>query len=164
MPNADNFQPGDKSFNNDKSDTLAKNSSAANNEKANEEKTPSVKENGGLALTQIFLEYLRGLGPFPKKLHILFPHKDYYKNEVPFVKHTIVRFMELNPSWNVSIYDDAGMDFLIERAADDEIISVEEKNILLGSDGNPPAHPVERTDLARMLIMWYHGGVSSHKG
>ncbi|KAL7529988.1 hypothetical protein ACHAWF_003192 [Thalassiosira exigua] len=125
-------------------------------------KQPIEKEKGGIVLSQEFLRSLRDLGPFPKKLHTLFPNKDYFKREPPlnFVKHGVLRFMELNPSWNVSVYDDADMDGLIKRAASDRIISVAEKNLLLGNATNPSAHAVERADLARLLIVWYHGGVS----
>eukprot|EP00579_Thalassiosira_antarctica_P008212 CAMPEP_0201878358 /NCGR_PEP_ID=MMETSP0902-20130614/9532_1 /ASSEMBLY_ACC=CAM_ASM_000551 /TAXON_ID=420261 /ORGANISM="Thalassiosira antarctica, Strain CCMP982" /LENGTH=448 /DNA_ID=CAMNT_0048405985 /DNA_START=98 /DNA_END=1444 /DNA_ORIENTATION=+ len=131
-----------------------------NNYPAKERGFNSIQE-GELVLRKKYLEHLRGLQPFPKKLHILFPHKDYYKRDppLPFVKHTILRFMELNPSWNVTVYDDADMDLIIKKAADDGIISVEEKHVLVGNDTAPAAHPVERADLARMLIIWYYGGM-----
>lgn len=112
-------------------------------------------------VSQTYLKYLQGLEPFPKKLHILFPHKDFYKREppLPFVKNGILRFMELNPSWNVTVHDDADMDRVITRAADDGIISEEEKTILVGFANQTGAHPVERSDIARLLIIWYEGGM-----
>jgi len=59
------------------------------------------------------------------------------------------------------VHDDPDVDALIARAARDEIISLEERDILVGngSDSFPGAHPVERGDLARMLLMWYEGGM-----
>ena len=102
----------------------------------------SIKD-GKYQVNQKFLSYLRTLPPFPKKLHIIFPHKDYYRARdppLPFVKHSVLRFIELNPKWNVTVHDDADVDRLIERAADDGIISVEEKLILVGNETSPGAH------------------------
>ena len=101
---------------------------------------PQVK--GELVLNQKYLDYLRSLSPFPKTLHILFPHKDYYKRQppVPFVENGILRFMKLNPQWNVYVYDDSDMDQVIRRAGDDGIISIDEVNILVGTETNPAAH------------------------
>ena len=103
---------------------------------------PTKDDSGGIKLHQEYIDRVRGLAPFPKKLHILFPHKDYYKQhpELPFVKHTIVRFIENNPTWEVTIYDDADMDSIIAQAAADDIISVDEKHALLGHGDNSPAH------------------------
>ena len=93
-------------------------------------------------LNQEYLQHLRSLGPFPKKLHILFPHKDYYKqhSDMDFVKHGILRFMYMNPSWNVTIYDNDMMDDIIRQAASDGIISLEEMVELVGNDTQPAAH------------------------
>lgn len=118
-----------------------------------------------LVLNEKYLHHLRSLEPFPKKLSVLFPDKDYYKRQetrtLPFVTNGILRFMKLNPEWNVTVYDDADMDGIIEKAAGDGIISMEEMRILLGDEKkhSAKAHPVERADLARMLIMWYYGGM-----
>eukprot|EP00571_Detonula_confervacea_P004866 CAMPEP_0172319000 /NCGR_PEP_ID=MMETSP1058-20130122/36461_1 /TAXON_ID=83371 /ORGANISM="Detonula confervacea, Strain CCMP 353" /LENGTH=423 /DNA_ID=CAMNT_0013033937 /DNA_START=176 /DNA_END=1444 /DNA_ORIENTATION=+ len=125
--------------------------------------SPKKREEESLVIniSPNYLQHLQSLGPFPKKLHILFPHKDYYKQHpsLPFVQHSILRFMELNPTWNVTIYNDADMDGIIERAARDDMISMEEMRLLLGNETLSAAHPVERADLARMLIIWYHGGM-----
>ena len=48
--------------------------------------------------------------------------------------------MELNPTWNVTVHDDADMDDIIRKAAGDGIISMEEMRILLGDEQNPAAH------------------------
>ena len=103
---------------------------------------PTKDDSGGIKLHQEYIDRVRGLAPFPKKLHILFPHKDYYKQhpDLPFVKHTIVRFIEMNPTWEVTIYDDADMDSIIAQAAADDIISVDEKHALLGHGDDSPAH------------------------
>ena len=107
---------------------------------------PSPKQNSTSISTSIvrkeYAQHLKSLAPFPKKLHILFPHKNYYKEnpQLDFVKHGILRFIELNPTWNVTVYDDSDMDRIITRAADDGVISVEEKDILVGTDAVGAAH------------------------
>jgi hypothetical protein len=49
-----------------------------------------------------------------------------------FVKNGILRFMELNPTWNVTVYDNADMDgiIIIRMVADDGVISMDEMNTL----------------------------------
>ena len=103
-----------------------------------------------------YLQHLRSLDPFPMKLHIVFPQKDYYKRrEVNFVKNGILRFMELNPTWNVTVYDDLDMDGIIEMAADDGIISMDEMNTLLGTDTQPAAHrKIYFSECPRHLRQW----------
>jgi len=115
-------------------------------------------------INKAYLQHLQTLPPFPKKLHILFPHKDYYKQhpDLNFVKYGILRFIKLNPTWEVHIYNDEDMDNIIRKAAADNIISKKELLQLVGDSSGynlPSAHPVERADLARMLIIWYHGGL-----
>mmetsp|Transcript_5906 Transcript_5906/g.13517 ORF Transcript_5906/g.13517 Transcript_5906/m.13517 type:complete len:875 (-) Transcript_5906:221-2845(-) len=118
-------------------------------------------KNAGFKVKRSFIDYLETLGALPKKLHILFPHKDYYTRykDVPFVKHSILRFIEMNPRWEVTVFDDTDMDAIIRKGADDGIITQDECDILIGNDKFEGAHPVERSDLARMLIMYFFGGV-----
>ncbi len=103
-------------------------------------------QNSTYNLNPRYLEYLKNrLPPFPKKLHILFPHKEYYRAvhpPLPFVQNSGLRFMERNPNWNVTVHDDRDVDSLIDKAARDDIISWEERNILVGngSDSFPGAH------------------------
>ena len=125
--------------------------------------TDSDTSSSQFVLNQQYLKHLQSLDQFPKKLHVLFPHKEYYKQhpELNFVKNGILRFIELNPKWNVTVYDDKDMDDIIKMASTDGIISKEEMFELVGNTDTqqPPAHPVERADLARMLIIWYYGGL-----
>lgn len=111
------------------------------NDRTNAQLGRSISD-GVFVLNQDYISYLQTLGPFPKKLHILFPQKYYYKEaaHLPFVQKSILRFMELNPKWNVTVHDDADMDSIIERASCDGVISEEEKNILVGTDTIPAAH------------------------
>ena len=54
------------------------------------------------------------------------------------------------------------MDNIIRKSAVDGVISNQELVLLVGDTNGynlPSAHPVERADLARMLIIWYYGGL-----
>ena len=104
--------------------------------------------------THSFIDYLETLGALPKKLHILFPHKDYYKRykDVPFVQHSILRFIEKNPKWEVFVYDDFDMDVIIQKGADEGIITQDECDILVGNDKFEGAHPVERSGTFWCLV------------
>ena len=125
---------------------------------------PTEELQSNFTINKAYLQHLQTLPPFPKKLHILFPHKDYYKQhpDLNFVKCGIQRFINLNPTWEVHIYNDEDMDNIIRKSAVDGIISNQELENLVGDKSGynlPSAHPVERADLARMLIIWYYGGL-----
>lgn len=72
--------------------------------------------------------------------------------------------LKLNPDWNVTVYDDEMIDTLIESAAHAQLIMHEEATTLVGTkDSNEeyiqrPAHIVERSDIARLLLMYTEGG------
>ena len=104
-------------------------------------------KNAGFKVQRSFIDYLETLEAFPKKLHILFPYKDYYKRykDVPFVQHSILRFIEMNPKWDVTVWDDADMDVVIQKGADEGIITQVECDVLIGNDKFEGAHPVERS-------------------
>mmetsp|Transcript_24722 Transcript_24722/g.49279 ORF Transcript_24722/g.49279 Transcript_24722/m.49279 type:complete len:479 (+) Transcript_24722:37-1473(+) len=113
-----------------------------------------------IPVNQTFIEHLKSLQPFPKKVHLFFPDKNYWKDEpvLPFVQHSILALKSLNPDWNVTVYDDNDVDNIIRKAAKENIISQEECNILVGGkDG--VAHIVERSDIARLILMYMEGGL-----
>lgn len=99
-------------------------------------------------------------------LHEQFPDKDYWRKEPPikFVQHSILSLMKLNNDWNITVYDDNMIDNVIRNAAKSNIIMMEEAETLVGrkdSDGNfiqHPAHIVERSDIARLILMYREGG------
>ena len=73
--------------------------------------------------------------------------------------------MKLNPDWNVTVYDDEMIDStVIKSAANAQLIMQEEVTTLVGiKDSNGeyiqrPAHIVERSDIARLLLMYTEGG------
>ena len=89
---------------------------------------PTEESQSNFTINKAYLQHLQTLPPFPKKLHILFPHKDYYKQhpDLNFVKYGIQRFIELNPTWEVNIYNDEDMDNIIRKSAVDGVISNQE--------------------------------------
>jgi hypothetical protein len=116
-----------------------------------------------IQLNSTFLMHLRSLAPIPKKVHMFFPDKEYYQKEpiLPFVSHSIISLMNLNPDWNVTIYDDEMVDNVIRQNVG--LLSKEEVDVLIGKEREgerkQSAHIVERTDIARVLLMYTEGGV-----
>lgn len=123
--------------------------------------------NYSIYLNKEFMEHLQSLDSIPKKIHMFFPDKVYYKKEpiLPFVSHSIISVINLNRDWNVTVYDDAMVDSVIKNAGDQGIISKEEVAVLIGEERGEEegpkqtAHIVERTDIARLLLMYTEGGV-----
>lgn len=129
-----------------------------------EPKRDEVKQVSGIAVDSSFLRHLETLDPIPRKVHVFFPDKTFIHKEDPpsIVKMGVLNLKKLNPSWNVTIYDDSAIDVIIRDAS--EILSQEERDILLGeSDGKGGykngAHIVEKTDLARLLLIYTQGGL-----
>lgn len=121
-----------------------------------------------IQLNKEFMKHLQSLDSIPKKIHMFFPDKLYYKKEpiLPFVSHSIISLINLNRDWNVTVYDDEMVDSVIKNAGDEGIISKEEVAVLIGEEEGgeeegpkQTAHIVERTDIARLLLMYTHGGV-----
>lgn len=133
-----------------------KNISVDTNDHSNDEEFNKNNESKQpIKLNRIYLDHLQSLKPIPKKVHMFFPDKDYWRKDkpLPFVEHSILSLMKLNPDWNVTVYDDAMIDEIIKNAGNASIIPKEEVDILLD------AHIVERTDIARLLLMYSEGGM-----
>lgn len=115
-----------------------------------------------IKLNQTYLSHLRTLAPLPKKVHILFPdrHYDVTHAELPFVQHSIIALKKLNPGWNVTVYDNDDVDEVIRHGGREGILSQEEVDILVGTatNGTEAAHIVERSDIARLILMYTQGG------
>mmetsp|Transcript_2841 Transcript_2841/g.7970 ORF Transcript_2841/g.7970 Transcript_2841/m.7970 type:complete len:367 (-) Transcript_2841:236-1336(-) len=108
-----------------------------------------------------YVTYLKTLGPIPKIVHIFFPNKTFIQHqEFNMVKYGVGALVEQNPDWELRIYDDADIDALIANATD--LLPEAERSLLLGNDqGENAAHIVEKTDIARLLVMYQHGGLYS---
>lgn len=119
-----------------------------------------------ISLNNTFLEHLQSLDPIPKHVHMFFPDKEYYRRQpiLPFVSHSIISLINLNPDWNVTVYNDTMIDRVIQRAGDTGIISKKEVDVLIGVEGEEEgqkqtAHIVERSDIARLILMYQQGGI-----
>ena len=119
-----------------------------------------------IALNNTFLEHLQSLDPIPKHVHIFFPDNEYYRKQpiLPFVSHSIISLINLNPDWNVTVYNDTMIDGVIQRAGDIGIISKQEVDVLIGVEGEEEvqkqtAHIVEQSDIARLVLMYQQGGI-----
>lgn len=115
-----------------------------------------------ITLNREYLDHLRTLDPLPHKVHILFPDRNYDENnkDMPFVQHSIIALKNLNPEWNVTVYDNNDVDDIIRSAGRSGLISQQEADILVGAstNGTEAAHIVERSDIARLILMYTEGG------
>lgn len=153
------------SQNNDNADDNVQSASGSHDNKQSTDRGESSSNQCKISLNKTFLKYLQTLDPIPKKIHIMFPDKNYWrKNPIPFVEHSILSLKKLNPDWNVTVYDDEMVDDVIRKAADSDLIPQEECDILVGKkddEGNvikEAAHIVERSDIARLLLIYMEGG------
>ena len=85
------------------------------------------------------------------------------EDPIPFVEHSILSLMKLNPDYNVTIYDDEMVDNVIRKAVHSNLIHIEECNLLVGvkEDEGTVIHQaalVERSDIARLILMYTEGG------
>lgn len=121
-----------------------------------------AKKQYSFKLNNTFLEHLQSLDPIPKKVHIFFPDKEYFLKEpiLPFISFSIISLINLNPEWNVTVYDDEMISKVIQNAGDAGIISKKEMDVLIGEGGHKQtAHIVERSDIARLLLIYTEGGI-----
>ena len=56
----------------------------------------------------------------PKKVHITWKTKDLLQSESPIVTEGIKKLIELNPEWEVTIYDDEEVDTYLQRRLGDQ--------------------------------------------
>eukprot|EP00038_Savillea_parva_P028383 m.64733 g.64733 ORF g.64733 m.64733 type:complete len:817 (-) comp8243_c0_seq2:174-2624(-) len=114
----------------------------------------AVSENTNPEVDPALIPKLKALAPIPKKLHIIFPDKNVVDSSDDMVLHGVRKMIELNPDWNYTVYDHDAVDAYIrkELTRDEPMLSPRDVNLVL------QAHIVERTDAARLLMMWHEGG------
>ena len=84
----------------------------------------------------------------PKVVHIAWPDKEVGNNQSPIILNGLRNLIDLNPDWNVIIYDDDEIDTYLKNnldASDYELV----KDI----------HIVEKSDLWRLIKLYYEGGL-----
>jgi hypothetical protein len=110
-------------------------------------------------LNSDYLKHLETLSSIPKIAHVMFPNATTLPANIDkfdLLQHNIVGEIEkktYNAEWTLKLYDDEAVHQIIKRAAQDGLIPLEEEVIL------QHAHIVEKTNLARVLLMYTEGGL-----
>ena len=110
----------------------------------------AVKARLKVAVRQRFLRELERLPPLPKVVHVTWPrHIDVASMKgQPILREGVQRLLEANPGWRVEVSDDADIDDYLRGK-----LSTEDYELVSG------VQIVEKTDLWRLLKMYYEGGV-----
>jgi mannosyltransferase OCH1-like enzyme len=83
----------------------------------------------------------------PKKVHITWKTKDLLQSESPIVTEGIKKLIELNPEWEVTIYDDEEVDTYLQKKLGDQYPLIADKHI------------VQKSDLWRLMLLFEEGGL-----
>ncbi|NCW70555.1 MAG: hypothetical protein EBV86_18705, partial [Marivivens sp.] len=78
----------------------------------------------------------------PKKVHITWKTKDLLQSESPIVTEGIKKLIELNPEWEVTIYDDGEVDTYLQKKLGDQYPLIADKHI------------VQKSDLWRLMLLF----------
>lgn len=84
----------------------------------------------------------------PKKVHLSWKTKDLLESTSPLVTEGVKRLVELNPDWEVTIYDDADVDQYLKNKIEPDLYD------LIANK-----HIVQKTDLWRLIKLFEEGGV-----
>jgi hypothetical protein len=84
----------------------------------------------------------------PKKVHLSWKTKDLLDSKSPLVVHGVKRLVELNPDWEVTIYDDQEVDDYLKKQLEPQVYA------LIASK-----HIVQKTDLWRLIKLYEEGGL-----
>ena len=83
----------------------------------------------------------------PKKVHITWKTKDLLQSESPIVTEGVKKLIDLNPEWEVTIYDDEEVDTYLQRKLGDQYPLIADKHI------------VQKSDLWRLMLLFEEGGL-----
>lgn len=108
---------------------------------------------GSVLNTELITE-LNTLPPIPQKLHIIFPDKSVVTSKSAMAQHGVARMIELNPGWSWKVYDDEELNKYIagELTRPDPLLTPRDVQLILN------ANVIEKTDAARLLLLWREGG------
>ncbi len=84
----------------------------------------------------------------PKKVHLSWKTKDLLDSESPLITEGVKKLIELNPNWEVTIYDDAEVDAYLQEQLEPQLYA-------LIAD----KHIVQKTDLWRLVKLFIEGGL-----
>ena len=97
-----------------------------------------------------YQQVLSELGPIPRVLHASFKydHLNVSESTHPTIVHGLQAFQRHNPRWRVEVSSDTQLEAYLRRhLATDDYARV------------APLHPVEKTDVWRLLKMYFEGGI-----
>lgn len=97
-----------------------------------------------IRLNNIFRKY----GKIEKKIHVTWKDKNILNLDFSIIKNGIKKLKDLNPEYNFTIYDDNDIEEYIKKK-----ISKSDYNLI------KDCKIVEKTDLWRLLKIYYEGGV-----
>ena len=84
----------------------------------------------------------------PKKIHLAWVNTDLLNSNSPLVTEGVKKLIELNPEWEVTIHTDDDVDAYLKEKLDESLYA------LIGDK-----HPVQKTDLWRLIKIYAEGGV-----
>lgn len=84
----------------------------------------------------------------PKKIHLAWINKNLLDSDSPLITHGVKNLIELNPEWEVTFYDDEEIDAYLKEKLD-----------ALLYDLIADKHPVQKTDLWRLIKIYTEGGL-----
>jgi hypothetical protein len=58
----------------------------------------------------------------PKKVHLSWKTKDLLDSESPLITEGVKKLIELNPNWEVTIYDDTEVDAYLQEQLEPQLI------------------------------------------
>jgi mannosyltransferase OCH1-like enzyme len=101
-----------------------------------------------IELTNNLDEMFSYCGNIEKKIHISWRTKEIINKDYNIIKNGILQLKMLNPDYEFQIYDDNDIEaYLIEKLSIEDYELIKNKKI------------VEKTDLWRLLIIYYEGGL-----
>ena len=99
-------------------------------------------------ILESFKSSLREMGQIPHKIHISWPMKNLLDSKTHIVDIGVRKLAEMNPEWTFTVYDDDELEqYLRDKLDPEDYRLIEDKHI------------VEKTDLWRLLIIYYEGGL-----
>ena len=84
----------------------------------------------------------------PKRVHLSWKTKDLLVSESPLITEGVKKLIELNPNWEVTIYDDAEVDAYLQKHLEPTLYA------LIANK-----HIVQKTDLWRLIKLFEEGGL-----
>ena len=84
----------------------------------------------------------------PKKVHLAWKDKDLLNSDSPLIQEGMQKLVDLNPEWEVEISTDEEIDAYLKHHLDKSLYALASQ-----------WHPVQQTDLWRLIKMYTEGGV-----